>query len=141
MMRYFRDRGLYSARVKGQGGKEIISDHMRIIDEAILKSGGQDLLDKVKLARSKYSSIMGETNDAGMSYGFDVIQNRKSRAGRTRKDREKIEKETEGNYKVIQIGKRPEAVFYNIANLSEKFLKAKTTTEKGDIFVCVLIFE
>ena len=133
MMRYFRDRGLYSARVKGQGGKEIISDHMRIIDEAILKSGGQDLLDKVKLARSKYSSIMGETNDEGMSYGFDVIQNRKSRSGRTRKDREKIERETEGNYKVRNIGKRPEAVFYNIANLSEKFLKAKTTTEKGDI--------
>ena len=133
MMRYFRDRGLYSARVKNADGRQIISDHMRLIDEAVLKAGGEELLDKVKLARSKYSSIMGETNDAGLSYGFDVIQNRESRSGRTRKSREKIDVETEGNYKVRVNSKRPEAVFYNIANLSEKFLKAKTTTEKGDI--------
>ena len=133
MMRYFRDRGLYSARVKNADGRQIISDHMRLIDEAILKAGGQQLLDRVKLARSKYSSIMGETNDAGLSYGFDVIQNRTSRSGRTRKDRERIDVETEGNYKVRVNSKRPEAVFYNIANLSEKFVKAKTVTEKADI--------
>ena len=58
MMRYFRDRGLYSARVKNADGRQIISDHMRLIDEAVLKAGGKELLDKVKLARSKYSSIM-----------------------------------------------------------------------------------
>ena len=132
VMRYFRDKGLYSARVKGSDAKVLISDHIRIIDEALLKAGGEDLLERVKLARSNYSKIMGETTDTG--YGFDVIQNRKSKAGGvTRKERDKLERDVEGNYKVRINSNRPEAVFYNIANLSEKFLKTNNATQKIDI--------
>ena len=81
--------------------------------------------------RGKYSSIVGETTDTG--YGFEVIQNRISRTGYSRKDRERIDVAEQGNYLTRIDSRRPEAVFYNIANLSEKFLKAKNTTEKGDI--------
>ena len=128
VMRYFRDKALYSARIKNKDTKLTIADHIKIIDDILVEAGGTELLEKVQLARGKYSSIVGETTDTG--YGFEVIQNRTSRTGYSRKDRERIDVAEQGNYLTRIDERRPEAVFYNIANLSEKYTRAKSRNEK-----------
>lgn len=126
--RYFRDKSLYLNKSKNNVRKPlaIINEHKQIIDDIMLEAGGEEFLRLVKNQRSKYANIMGETTDMkGLDAGYaqEVINSRKNKAGITRKNRERIQTDIQGNYFYAIDTNRPEAPFYNIANSAEKFLR------------------
>ena len=136
--RYFRDKALYLNKSKNNVRRPlaIINEHKQIIDDIMLEAGGEDFLRLVKNQRSRYASIMGETTDMkGLDAGYaqEVLNSRKNKEGIIRKNRERIEKATQGNYFYAIDKNRPETPFYNIANSAEKFLREADPLEAKKI--------
>ena len=138
VMRYFKDRALRLSK-QTQNPKrtsdEITRNHINVIDEILgdADPSGQ-LLELHRAARKNYSETVGEATDMG--YVPDVIAGRKNKAGIVRKNRQTLLKEEEGNYKYKNINsERPETPFYNIGNLGEKLLTAKSVGEADEILV------